>query len=59
VYDAMATLRAQREEVVVVHSYRGLDADNSTSQTYRVMNVTGRKDTPMDGMYEVQLVEVP
>jgi len=59
VYDAMATLRAEREEVVVVHSYRALESGSDVTQTYRLMNVTGRKDTPMDGMYEVQLVEVP
>ena len=59
VYDNMAALRANREEVVVVHSYRQFEAGTNVTNTYRVMNVTGRKDTPMDGMYEVQLVEVP
>jgi len=52
-------LRANREEVIVVHSYRQYEAGTDVTNTYRVMNVTGRKDSPMDGLYEVQLVEVP
>ena len=59
VYDNLAALRANREEVIVVHSYRQLESGESVTNTYRVMNVTGRKETPMDGQYDVQLVEVP
>ena len=59
VYDNMATLRANREEVIVVHSYRQLESGTDVTNTYRVMNVTGRKESPRDGLYEVQLVEVP
>ena len=59
VYDTMAALRANREEVTVVHTYRQFDSDTEVTQSYRVMNVTGRKETPKDGMYEVQLVAVP
>jgi len=59
VYDTMAALRANREEVIVVHSYRQFESGTDVTNTYRVMSVTGRKDSPLDGMYEVQLVEVP
>jgi len=59
VYDNLATLRANREEVIVVHSYRALESGADITNTYRVMNVTGRKDSPKDGLYEIQLVEVP
>ena len=59
VYDNMATLRATGTEVIVIHSYKSDQADDTVTNTYRVMSVTGRKDSPYDGMYEVQLIEVP
>jgi hypothetical protein len=59
VYDNMATLRATRTEVSVAHSYRQLEAGTDVTDTYYVSSVTGRKDSPQDGMYEVQLVGVP
>ena len=59
VYDTLATLRDTKEEVIVSHTYRQLEGDTSVTNTFRVTSVTGRKDSPMDGMYEIQLVEVP
>ena len=58
VYDLMATLRDTKEEIVVSHTMNSYESDDPQSATYRVMSVTGRKMTPRDGMYEIQLVEV-
>lgn len=58
VYDLMATLRDTKEEIVVSHTMNAHEGDAPVSQTYRVMNVTGKKASPIDGMYEVQFVEV-
>ena len=59
VYDLMATLRDTKEEIVVSHTMNAYEGDDPQSNTYRVTSVTGRKDSPIDGMYEIQLVEVP
>ena len=59
VYDLMATLRDTKEEIVVAHTYNEYEGDDPKSGTYRVTSVTGRKASPKDGLYEVQLVEVP
>lgn len=59
VYNLMATLRATKTEVSVTHSYKSDLADDLVTNTYRVTSVTGRKESPYDGMYEIQMVEVP
>jgi hypothetical protein len=59
VYDLMATLRDTKEEIVVSHTMNAYEGDDPQSNTYRVTSVTGRKDSPLDGLYEIQLVEVP
>ena len=58
VYDLMATLRDTKEEIVVSHTMNAYEGDDPKSGTYRVTSVTGRKDEPSMGMYEIQLVEV-
>ena len=59
VYDLMATLRDNKEEVTVVHTYNQLEGDDPKTGSYRVMNVTAKHKDVVDGMYEVQLIEVP
>ena len=59
VYDLMAALRDSKEEIVVSHTMNTYEGDDPQSNTYRVTSVTGRKDSPLDGLYEIQLVEVP
>ena len=59
VYNSLSALRATHDTVVVSHTYRTMEYDTPVIGNYRVMSVTGRKDSPRDGLYEVQLVGVP
>ena len=54
-----SSLRDTKEEIVVAHTYNEYEGNDPKSGTYRVTSVTGRKASPKDGLYEVQLVEVP
>jgi hypothetical protein len=60
VYDNLSALRATHDEVIVAHSFRSFEAPAAqTTYHYRVINVTGRKASPKDGLYEVQLMAAP
>ena len=57
VYDFFDALRETSTAITVTHTYGSLDADDVDTNTYRIANVTVRKDSPAESLIDVTLVE--
>lgn len=58
VYDSIALLRDNSDSFTVKHYYHTNDLADSVTRTMRVASITGSKDWPGEGLYDIVLIEV-